>query len=185
MEGMYVADYTTHDTLRPLGAWELTPDGHINVSDQVRELCFCYEGSLTCCARNHERDGQPIRCDKRRVANALVGLYGHVLQTVVAESTWCCAQENAAPPNSSLGQETSVRHGWAVHRKKAQAILALAQSGRVFPREYFGTSIQAMQEHLSASEDNSKEHTRNVNVGLSRLFDVRDLGMWQQSGTLH
>ena len=97
----------------------------------VEPLLYPYEGELTCCRLNHERSGLPMRCDKTRLVDVLVGLYGHVLMKTVAKGT---------------GDED-------VDCAKAKAVRELAEhTGRMFPSEYFGRSIEAMHEFLGQQE---------------------------------
>lgn len=85
-------------------------------------MLYPYEGQLTCCRLNHERNGMTMRCDKTRLVDVLVGLYGQVL-----------AQTMAA--NASNGK-LSVN-------AKAKAVRTLAEtSERMFPSEFFGRSVE-------------------------------------------
>jgi len=144
-EHMFIAD---ENGLRPFDLWRRNTDPITNtrrlvLKTEMRDLCFPYFGELTCCKHNHIRGGQIVACDKMRMVNMLVGLYGHVmLVRAMHEVRMRGVSElgDKAPAEPSDWEKSCY--------EKSLAIAELAKGDSMFPEEFYGRWLEAMGEHI-------------------------------------
>ena len=122
----------------------------MRLKPEWEQLVFAYEGELTYCRLGHEIRGVPMRCDKERLVDMLVGLYGQVLaQAVAADRGLLRARHRRASAADT-----------AERAAKARALVALAHGSgeRLFPKEFFGRSMEAMTELLTSEATRAVKH---------------------------